>query len=86
MNNRKIFDLPALNGRRSFYGKAKIEEQPSGDKILISYNTEVAKITASGDVVRLWSGNSNTTATHFKSFCEFYGVPFVPFNKLEVAR
>lgn len=82
----RIFELPACNGRKSFYGKAHIIEQDDGTKILQSYNTQVAKLTSSGEVVRLWGGMSNTTATHFKSFCIFYGLPIVPFNKLEVSR
>lgn len=45
----KIFELPACNGRKSFYGKAHIIEQDDGTKILQSYNTQVAKLTSSGE-------------------------------------
>lgn len=79
----RIFDLPPKNGRKSFYGKAKIIEQ-DGEKILSSYDTFVAKITTDNKVIRLWNGNSNTTATHFKSFLMFYNLPVVQFNKLKV--
>ena len=61
----KIFDLPCFDTRKSFYGKAKVMESDNGEKVLISYNTEVAKITESGEVVRLWDGISQTTNRHF---------------------
>ena len=67
----KIFDLPCFDARKSFYGKAKIKESDNNEKILLSYNTEVAKITESGEVVRLWDGISQTTSRHFNSFLIF---------------
>lgn len=79
----KIFDLPPQNGRKSFYGKAKIIEQ-DGEKILLSYDTLVAKITTDNKIKRLWDGTSSTTSTHFKSFLIFYGLPVAQFNKLKV--
>lgn len=40
----KIIELRPNDRRKSFYGKAKIIER-GDDKILLSYQTEVAKIT-----------------------------------------
>lgn len=71
----KIYDLPVMEGRgRSFYGKAQIIEKDDGEKVLQSYNTEVCKITSSGEFVRMWSGYSNTTMRHVNSFLSFFGL------------
>lgn len=69
----KIYDLPCLDSRKSFYGKAKVIER-DGETVLLSYNTEVAKITESGEFVRLWSGSTQTTNRHIKSFKQFFNV------------
>lgn len=70
----RCFDLPCLDSHKSFYGKAQITEYPNGEKVLQSYNTNVCKITAEGEFVRLWDGNTMTTNRHICSFCKFYGV------------
>lgn len=72
----KIFGLTPTNGRKSFYGKAKAIETDDGNKILLSYNTQVLKIDKSGELLKLWNGKSNTTTAHIKAFFEFYGVDF----------
>lgn len=59
---------------RSFYGKARIIEKDSGERILQSYNTEVCKITPGGEFVRLWDGYSLTTMRHVNSFLQFFGI------------
>lgn len=69
----KIFDLPCMDGRKSFYGKAKVIECENGSKILQSYDTYVLKITSDRDVVKLWDGESATTMRHINSFLQFYG-------------
>lgn len=68
---KKIFELTATNGRKSFYGKAKVIE--SDNKIeLQSYDTIVAQII---DGVFTVNGEySLTTSTHIKSFRNFYSV------------
>lgn len=71
----KVFDLPCFDQRKSFYGKAKVKELPGGEKVLQSYNTDVCKITAAGEFIRLWGGASVTTIRHINSFLEFYGLP-----------
>lgn len=82
----KIFDLPCFDTRASFYGKAKVIEQDNGEKVLQSYNTHIAKITTGGEVVRLWSGNSQTSSRHFNSFLKFYDLPPVRFASLPVMQ
>ena len=72
----KIFELIPTNGRKSFYGKAKAIETDDGEKILLSYNTQVLKIDKNGELLKLWNGKSNTTTAHVKAFCDFYGVDF----------
>ena len=69
----KIFELTPTNGRKSFYGKAKVIEK-DGEKILISYDTEVCKIDKNGIFSMLWNGKSNTTTAKIKAFKSFYGV------------
>lgn len=58
---------------KSFYGKAKIEQD--GDRItLISYDTEIVRVI-NGRLYPLWEGYSMTTARHIKEFFkQFYGV------------
>lgn len=68
----KIYDLPCLDSRKSFYGKAKVIEQENGEKLLQSYNTIVCKITPDGDYIELWDGNTQTTNRHIKSFKKFF--------------
>lgn len=65
----KVFDLVPTNGRKSFYGKAKVKVFADGSEVLQSYNTEVLKRTTDGRYIRLWSGWSKTTGTHIKSWC-----------------
>lgn len=69
----KVFDLPCLDSRKSFYGKAQVIEA-DGEKILQSYNTRVAKIDKDNNFISLWSGSSQTTSRHIKSFKKFYGI------------
>lgn len=70
----KMYDLPTMDNRKSFYGKAKVIEKDNGEKVLQSYNTEVCKITEGGEFVRLWSGYSATTMRHVNSFLQFFGI------------
>ena len=79
----KIFDLPCFDTRKSFYGKAQCIEFEDGTKVLKSYDTFVAQIQPSGELLRTWGGNSQTTSRHFNSFLIFYGLPPVKFNTLE---
>ena len=65
----RIYDLYPMNGRQSFYGKAKVYIEKDGTETLYSYNTPVARRNPDGTVVRLWSGWSMTTGNHIYSFC-----------------
>lgn len=69
----KIYELIPMDGRKSFYGKAKVIEK-DGETLLQSYNTEVCKVTSSGQFVRLWSGYSATTMRHVNSFLDLVGI------------
>ncbi len=70
----KIYELRPIDGRKSFYGKAKVIEKGNGETVLQSYNTEVCKITSGGEFVRLWSGYSVTTMRHINSFLQLVGI------------
>ena len=71
----KIYDLPVCGSDRaqSFYGKAKIIEN-NGEMILLSYDTQVCRVNASGEFVRMWGGYSATTMRHVNSFLDFCGL------------
>lgn len=69
----KTFELNPMNGRKSFYGKAKVIERDNGDIELQSYNTIVARIR-NGKFERLWSGYSATTMNHINSFIDTFGI------------
>ena len=70
----KIYDLIPTDGRKSFYGKARVIEKDNGEKVLQSYNTEVCKVTSGGQFVRLWSEYSATTMRHVNSFLDLVGI------------
>ena len=72
----KIYELTPMGNDRakSYYGKAKIIEKDNGEKVLLSYDTEVCKITKSGEFVRLWGGYSATTMRHVNSFLELFNI------------
>lgn len=61
-----------FDSRKSFYGKAHITEYPNGRKVLTSYTTQVAEITADRKpiVYGIWS---NTTTRHQKEFLKQHG-------------
>lgn len=66
--------------RKSFYGKAIVVMDKTGNKTLYSYNTPIITRTNSGELVRLWDGWSATTGRHIKAFCglnkaEFMSLP-----------
>ena len=65
----KIYDLIPTDGRKSFYGKAKVYID-NDCEILVSYNTPIIKKeTKTGKLVNLWDGWSTTTGRHIKAFC-----------------
>lgn len=79
------YELKPNNGRKSFYGKAVVNEY-NGKKVLTSYTTEVAMIDNSGSFRRLWSGYSATTMNHINAFRSMNGLPAIgkkEWNSLE---
>jgi hypothetical protein len=73
-NAYRIWDLiPVYNGQKSYYGKAKVMENIQGEIILISYWTEIAKITKEG-LIPLWINYSATTSRHLQDFLYQYGL------------
>ena len=62
-----MYDLIPDNGRKSFYGKAKVFYGKSR-KYLQSYNTVVCSIKDNGQFEKYWKGYSNTTMNHINSF------------------
>lgn len=69
----RIFDLPCMDTRKSFYGKAQCIEHDAGTKHLKSYNTIVCEIK-NGVFNMLWDGQRQTTNRHIKSFKKFYNL------------
>lgn len=64
------YELLPTNGRKSFYGKAKVMEDADG-KVLSSYGLAVIREHADGQLTPLVDpiNITQTTATHIKSFC-----------------
>lgn len=62
-----IYEIQPHNGRKSFYGKARVEELNSV-KTLISYQTKVCRIDENGHFIKLWNGYSVTTMNHINAF------------------
>lgn len=63
-----IYDLCPNDSHKSFYGKAKVKIYSDNTKVLRSYNTDVAKIDANGNIIRLWGNWTATTGRHIKAF------------------
>lgn len=69
----KQFELkPQYDGRKSFYGKARVTQHSGNLSVLTSYETEVAAVK-NGRPIRLWDGWSATTARHVNEFFRQYG-------------
>ena len=68
------YNLKPMDNRKSFYGKAKVEEQDDGSKVLYSYGTPVCGVTVSGRFFRAWGGYSATTMRHVNSFLQAEGM------------
>ena len=80
-NNRNFIDIPAI-GQKSFYGKAKFIDYRNGFIGCLSYDTIVCVYNPNtGEFYRTWDDWSATTAKHFNSFLNYYGMR--GFNKKE---
>ena len=66
----KTYELHPHNGRKSFYGKAVVQEYENGLKELYSYNTLILSIDKNNDLHRHYDNEtvSNTTLIHIKTF------------------
>ena len=66
----KMYDLIPVDGRKSFYGKAKVEIEDNGSEVLYSYNTPIIRRNADGTLTRLYKSEpSMTTLRHVRAFC-----------------
>ena len=66
----KMYDLIPTNGRKSFYGKAKVEVSDDEREVLYSYNTPIVERSSDGTLKRLYFAEpSVTTCAHIRSFC-----------------
>ena len=63
------YELIPNDGRKSFYGKARVFVAESGAEILHSYDTDVLYRSAAGELFRMWDDWSATTGRHIKAFC-----------------
>ena len=64
----KMYELIPTNGRKSFYGKAKVVID-GGAETLYSYDTPIIRRDADCTLTRLYDGWTATTGNHIKSFC-----------------
>jgi hypothetical protein len=71
--NISIMELTPDNGRKSFYGKAKVFSK-GNVHVLKSYDTEVCAINAKGEFLRFWNGYSDTTMRHVNAFLHTFGI------------
>lgn len=76
------YELLPTNGRKSFYGKARVTIDDAGNQTLTSYGTKIVVRTAEGDLVRLWDGWTATTGNHIRAFCaldkaQFMRLPYM---------
>ena len=69
----KVYEQKPMDSRKSFYGKAKVQELDDGSKVLLSYGTPVCRLSPSGRVFRTWGGYSATTMRHVNSFLDENG-------------
>ena len=62
------------------YGQCKARVYDNGDVVLQSYNTDIIKKCANGNI--LCSGcYSNTTMKHMKAFCDEYNIDYYKVKK-----
>lgn len=69
--SNRMYELSPTNGRKSFYGKAKVLIDDDGNETLYSYDTPIITRKRNGDLEALYDGDmyGTTTASHVKSFC-----------------
>ena len=72
----KIYDLIPTNGRKSFYGKAKVIINDDDSETLISYDTPILTRYKDGTYKKLWHGWTDTTGKHIIAFCGLHKKDF----------
>lgn len=72
----KSLELRPIDGRKSFYGKAKVVYVNESCFYLVSYDTTVCSLFPhTMQFVRWWDGYSSTTLRHVNAFRQKYGLP-----------
>ena len=66
----RTYELIPDDGRKSFYGKAKVVIDDDGTETLYSYGTPIVRRTLNGKLERLWDGWTATTGRHIRAFCD----------------
>ena len=64
----RIYELSPVDGRASFYNKARVVIDENGTETLFSYNTAVMRRESDGTLTRLWSGWTATSGRHIYAF------------------
>lgn len=88
MNNKtEMYELTPTNGRKSFYGKAKVVVK-NGWRYLRSYETIMGGIDPNGTMHRYSDYHTMTTGSHVKSFFDdvksFWKLPVEPTPELTI--
>lgn len=65
----KKYELMPIDGRKSFYGKAVVMIDNTGNETLYSYGTPIITKSIKGEFTKHWYGWSATTGRHIKAFC-----------------
>lgn len=65
----RIYELTPIDGKKSFYGKAKIVIDDNGAETLYSYDTPIITRNVDGTFIKHWHGWSATTGRHIRAFC-----------------
>lgn len=76
MDRNKCYDLPCFDGRKSFYGKARVIEDSEGNRMLQSYTTYICIIRADGGLIKLNPVATPTTRRHIRSFFALCGYAY----------
>lgn len=67
-----MLNLEPIDGKQSFYNKAKVIVTDDGTKTLFSYDTEICRIKPDGTFEELPHMQSQTTNRHIKAFKAAY--------------
>lgn len=75
MEIKKMYELPCLDNRKSFYGKALVIELENGNIALRSYETIVCELDKNRQLMKYYDDYSQTTMRHINSFCKLFELP-----------